>query len=611
MLRSARAPLTIAAQAPLGFLLLAITLRTSIQLQPSLGISDPDTQAFPTISLMVSVSDESGRRISGLTTDNFQILEDDLPVGDFAVEEVLVGTRQVFVINTAPGLGVRDSHGRTRFDYVREELLDYWRDPDASLIGIDDLSLLTSEGLLIQHSGAAAELAAALDEMEPLFEGGISGFDLLLIALDFSADPLEGEQLPSSLVFMTPLIETPRDLPIANAIARASESDTSIFPVLFSSEEALEQPEVEPLQELADSTGGQFLAFDPERGLGEVAGRILDQRYQYKVTFYSQADTPGTHMVRIQVSDEGFQTISPPVSYDIDVRPPEVAFIQPPNEIARQTDNPDLELDKIAPTSFGLQILTTFPDGHARSLVRSSLLVDDEVIDVRRVAPFDRFEWDLTKHRQSGIHTLRVLVEDSLGLEAETIEHPVQVIVSRPELGLSAFRPALDSLVAVLAVIVAGMVLVIGLTTLIRRAPIPEPAAGVRLNPVRRTRLQSNAPPEALLIPLRPSGDTVPLTGVDVVLGRDASLAAIVLDDPSVERMHARLIRQADGEYMLRDQGSVAGSWINYELVPKSGKRLQHGDHIQLGRVEFRFQLPGDHAPRKIRVSPDEGPLTE
>jgi predicted component of type VI protein secretion system len=71
--------------------------------------------------------------------------------------------------------------------------------------------------------------------------------------------------------------------------------------------------------------------------------------------------------------------------------------------------------------------------------------------------------------------------------------------------------------------------------------------------------------------------------------------------------MHARLIRQADGEYLLRDQGSIAGSWVNYELVPKSGHRLQHGDHVQLGRVEFRFQLPGDQPPREIRVSPDDG----
>ena len=594
------------AHAPLGAILLALALRPTAQLHPSLSIFEPDTQAFPIISLMVSVSDDAGRRMPGLSADNFQILEDDRPVDDLVVEEVLVGTRQVYVINTAPGLGVRDSHGQTRFDYAREELLDYWRNPDASLIGIDDLSLLTSDGLSIQHTSAAAELASALDEMEPNFEGSISGFDLLLLALDFSADPLGAAALPSSLIFMTPLIETPRDLPIANAISRASESGTAIFPILFSNEEGLEQAEVEPLRQLADSTGGQFLAFDPERGMGAVADRILDQRFQYKVTFSSRADTPGTHLLRIRVTDDEIEMSSPPVPYEIDVRPPEVAFIQPPNEIVRQTDDPQLELEAIASTSLDLQILTTFPDGHARSIERSSLLVDEEVVDVRREAPFDQFRWDLTEHRQSGTHTLKVIVEDSLGLGAETIEHRVQVVVSRPEQGLSTLRPALDSLVAVLAVIVAGMVLIVGLTTLIRRAPLPEPAAGGRLNPVRRTRLQSTSPPEALLIPLRPSGDPVPLTGVDVVLGRDASLAAIVLDDPSVERMHARLIRQADGDYLLRDQGSVAGSWINYELVPKSGQRLQHGDHIQLGRVEFRFQLPGDHSPRKIRISPDE-----
>jgi hypothetical protein len=557
---------------------------------------------------MVSVSDDAGRRIPRLTAGNFQVLEDGIPVDDIVVEEVLVGTRQVFVINTAPGLGVRDSHGFTRFDYARQELLDYWRDPDASLVGIDDLSLLTSDGLLIQHSDSSAELAAALDVMEPTFEGSISGFDLLLLALDFSADPLEASVLPSSLVFITPLIETPRDLPIANAISRASDSGTAIYPVLFSSEESLEQPEVEPLRELADSTGGQFLAFDVEGGIAEVADRILDQRVQYRVTFSSRADTAGTHLLQIQIDDDGFEASSPPIDYEIDVQPPEVAFIQPPNEIVRQTDNPELAVEEIAPTSFDLQILTTFPDGHTRNIERSSLLVDEEVVDVRREAPFDRFAWDLTEIRQTGAHTLKVLVEDSLGLEAETIETPVQIVISRPDQGLTALRPALDSLVAVLAVIVAGMVLVIGLTTLVRRTPLPEP---VRLNPVKRARLQSSAPPEALLIPLRPSGDSVPLTGIDVVLGRDASLAAVVLDDPSVERMHARLIRQADGDYLLRDQGSVAGSWINYELVPKSGQRLQHGDHIQLGRVEFRFQLPGDHPPRKIQISPDEGPPTE
>lgn len=585
--------------------LLAAMIRPAAQNQASLSVSEPDTQAFPTISLLVGIKDDSGRRIAGLNADSFQVIEDDRPIQDLVVDEVLVGTRQVFVINTSPGLGVRDSHGRSRFDFARDELIRYWQEPAASITGVDDLSLLTADGLLIQHSPAAAELSSALARIDPSFEGSISGFDLLLLALDFSADPAEAAGRSNSLVFITPIIETPRDLPLANAISRANDSDTAVFPILFASEDSLELPEIEPLRELAEATGGQFLAFDPEQGMRELTERILDQRYQYRLMFSSQADEPGAHQLVVQLRDEDLQAESPQVAYEIDVRPPEVAFIQPPAEILRETDDPEMESDVIPPTAWSLQLLTTFPDGHPRSITRSTLLVDDEVVAQRRAPPFDEFQWDISGYRQSGSHILSAVVEDSLGLVATTIDHPVQVVVSRPEEGLSALRPALDSLVAVLAIIVAGMVLVIGLTTLLRRAPLPETAARVRLNPIKRARLQADEPAEALLVPLRPSGDALPLSGVDVVLGRDASLSTIVLDDPSVERMHARLIRQADGEFLLRDQGSVAGSWVNYELVPSQGRRLQHGDHVQLGRVEFRFQLPGKHQPRPIRVYPD------
>ena len=66
-------------------LLFVFVLRPTAQIQPSLSISEPDTQAFPTISLMVSVSDGAGLRIPGLTAGNFQILEDGIPVGDLVV----------------------------------------------------------------------------------------------------------------------------------------------------------------------------------------------------------------------------------------------------------------------------------------------------------------------------------------------------------------------------------------------------------------------------------------------------------------------------------------------------------------------------------------------
>jgi predicted component of type VI protein secretion system len=65
----------------------------------------------------------------------------------------------------------------------------------------------------------------------------------------------------------------------------------------------------------------------------------------------------------------------------------------------------------------------------------------------------------------------------------------------------------------------------------------------------------------------------------------------MVLNDPSVDPLHARLIRQDDGAFRLSDEGSVAGTWVNYILVSPDGASLEHGDLLHIGRVTFRFSL--------------------
>jgi pSer/pThr/pTyr-binding forkhead associated (FHA) protein len=112
----------------------------------------------------------------------------------------------------------------------------------------------------------------------------------------------------------------------------------------------------------------------------------------------------------------------------------------------------------------------------------------------------------------------------------------------------------------------------------------------------------------ALLAPLEQTAgglQALPLTGAELTLGRDASLAAVTIDDPSVSSIHARLIRRAGGSFFLRDQGSVAGTWVNYEQVSQDGRELQHGDLIHLGRVAFRFQLKDPPPARPVRITSD------
>jgi predicted component of type VI protein secretion system len=66
-----------------------------------------------------------------------------------------------------------------------------------------------------------------------------------------------------------------------------------------------------------------------------------------------------------------------------------------------------------------------------------------------------------------------------------------------------------------------------------------------------------------------------------------------------VEGLHARLIRKEDGSFWLSDQGSVAGTWINYCPVPTEGAPVEHGDLLNIGRIGFRFTQREPHHPRK------------
>lgn len=98
----------------------------------------------------------------------------------------------------------------------------------------------------------------------------------------------------------------------------------------------------------------------------------------------------------------------------------------------------------------------------------------------------------------------------------------------------------------------------------------------------------------------------IPITLNELTLGRNASLAVIVLDDPSVEALHARLVRGEDGTFRIMDEGSVAGTWVNYSPVSKEGTSLEHGDLIHIGRLGFRFTLREPQHIRKPVITYDE-----
>jgi S-DNA-T family DNA segregation ATPase FtsK/SpoIIIE len=84
-------------------------------------------------------------------------------------------------------------------------------------------------------------------------------------------------------------------------------------------------------------------------------------------------------------------------------------------------------------------------------------------------------------------------------------------------------------------------------------------------------------------------GKVVVLGGGVVTIGRGQA-CDLVLPDPLVSRMHARVERGPDGTEVV-DLGSTNGTYVNGRRVTRC--RLEHGDRLQLGGVvlEYREEL--------------------
>jgi pSer/pThr/pTyr-binding forkhead associated (FHA) protein len=66
--------------------------------------------------------------------------------------------------------------------------------------------------------------------------------------------------------------------------------------------------------------------------------------------------------------------------------------------------------------------------------------------------------------------------------------------------------------------------------------------------------------------------------------------SVIFLDDVTVSRRHATIERQDNG-YVMRDAGSLNGTYLNRERVDEAA--LSHGDELQIGKFKLVFAAPG------------------
>ncbi len=60
----------------------------------------------------------------------------------------------------------------------------------------------------------------------------------------------------------------------------------------------------------------------------------------------------------------------------------------------------------------------------------------------------------------------------------------------------------------------------------------------------------------------------------------------IFLDDITVSRRHAEIVRRADGFHLI-DAGSLNGTYVNRDRVEEA--KLSNGDELQIGKFKLVF----------------------
>src|SRR5215218_8738205 len=80
-------------------------------------------------------------------------------------------------------------------------------------------------------------------------------------------------------------------------------------------------------------------------------------------------------------------------------------------------------------------------------------------------------------------------------------------------------------------------------------------------------------------------GQSFPLRGERLMIGRSPD-AEIFLDDVTVSRDHAQLVRRSGGWY-LDDSGSLNGTYVNRRRI--DSHRLEDGDELQVGKYKLTY----------------------
>ena len=604
-----------------------------------------EASGFPTVSALLDVFDSQKIFASGINPEAVTVIENGQPLPVDSLNEIAVPLQLVVAVNQGTPLDARNANGLSRFQRVSQVLVQWAESRPADLP--DDLSLVSQAGPVINHANAA-DFIVGLKGFQPDLRAATPNLQSLTTAIDTVTAQTPRLGMKRAILFITPQMDDPNLAAALEAqIQRAVENNIRVFVWYVDANTTFTNTSAAVFNNLAIQTGGTMFQYSGEERFPDPEVYFSALRRVYALAYTSRITVAGEYPVTLQINLASGGVTSNEQKFNVDIQPPNPFPVAPVLQITRQAPAEDpYNPEVLLPESQEIEIIIEFPDGHPRPLTRTTLYVNGVAVDENTAEPFTFFTWDLTAYTTSGEYQIMVEAVDVLGLKKTSLALPVTITVIKPPSGPAAFLAKYRTPITFGSIILAGLVLFfillsgrLRIPTLraaqeARRAeadpltqsiqavgdtappaPAPERKTKKRRAPSKKTEAGSKSSVEApaSFIRLNPDGQAaavapIPLAEKEVVFGTDPVQCTQILDDPSISSVHARLRLTDDSGYLLQDNNSTGGTWVNYEPVPREGYRLAHGDMVHFAQLMYRFMLKSapDIPNPKITVQPVE-----
>ncbi len=614
------------------FAITAIVHPVAAQTTNPIEVSTPDTSNYPDLSLRFRVLDSAGNFNKNLDATSVKIIENGQLIIPDKVDLLEPGMHLSVAVNEGPTLANRYAQV-ARIDKIKNALIAWAK--TKTITSMDDFSLVSNSGIITSSLNKPSDWIDVLNSYQPDMKKAKQGLTSLSAAVDLATTDQTGNVKTAAILYVTPLPTKDEAAGLTDIISRAKLGNIRLFIFLAGPQAYATDPLAQPLIQAADETNGKFLVFTGQEDLPDLGSYFDPLTFVYKAVYHTTINSSGDYSAAVRVTQGEIVIESEPVGFSLDVTAPNAIFVSPPASFERTWTITDKPKDSVlTPDAIPLEIMIEFPDGLKRDLVYSRLFVDNMLVDENTKAPFEEFEWDLTKITQTGSHIISASIEDSAGFIVQTVELSVDVIVQpKPQTWfeklLSVFTAPTIALFVVIAA--AGVLLVLLALRAFRNNRASQKVKTHRLeDPLTQPVMIENEilhpsavvaekdkwphvpglglAPARLVLQSTPKNQPnfpaeIPLGEGSTTFGSDAKKARVVFATSMISPLHARITRLDQDQFKLFDEGSGSGTWLNYAPVSQYGARLEHGDQIQFGAIIYRFEVYQSN-PRKIKVEP-------